>query len=72
VSSHTPKEVCSGIFTKFILKKSLASTVVNIPIGGTVRQGKSKFGSGFMINLRLISNFLGIMMVLITERKLSQ
>lgn len=72
VSSHTPKEVCSGIFTKFVLKKSLVSTVVNIPIGGTVRQGKSKFGSGFMINLRLISNFLGIVMVLITERKLSQ
>lgn len=72
VTQYTPKDICAGIFTKFILKNSLVTNVVNIPLGGIARQGESKFGSGITINLRLISNFIMIMIALITERILNQ
>ena len=72
VVEHTPEQICDGIFTKFVLKKSLVSNIVNVPIGGIARKGTSRFGSGITINLRLFGNFILSVITLITERKLNQ
>lgn len=72
IVEHSPEQICEGNFTKFVLKKSFVADIVNFPVGGTPRQGPSRFGSGIKVNLRLFINFLINMITLVTERKLKQ
>ena len=67
-----PEQICAGTFTYFVLKKSFDSKIVNFPVGGTARKGKSKFGTGVRVNLRLLGRFLLNLVILITEFKKKQ
>ena len=55
---HDAKEICSGIFTEFALARSRVIKVVNMPVAGNPRTGRSKFGSGLFTNVRLCISFM--------------
>ena len=57
ISGHNAKAVCASIFIEFVLQKSRSVCVVNMPVGGSVRIGQSRFGSGFFTNMKLLLNF---------------
>ena len=55
---YDAREICRGIFTEFALARSRAIKVVNMPVAGIRRTGRSKFGSGLFINIRLFNSFI--------------
>ena len=58
IKHYSPSEISRGIFTEFVLKKSRKIKVVNMPVAGIVREGQSKFGSGFLTSFKLFINFM--------------
>ena len=61
VSSHGPKSLCEGIFIKCVLTEAKKIRIVNMPVGGTKRVGRSKFGDGLAVNSKIIFNFIKIL-----------